>query len=91
MVGLGARLLGMPCFVNALVVTEDTESFLGPPDATLPFSDAIPLPGWHPVLIVLPSRPSGCRLSLLWPLSRISLSPPHAGPAAGCCVPAPVC
>lgn len=90
MVGLGARLLGMPCFVNALVVTEDTESFLGPADATLPFSDAIPLPGWHPMLVVLPSRPSGCRLSLLWPLSPISLSP-HAGPAAGCCVPAPVC
>lgn len=54
----------------------------------LPFPPLMPCLYLGPLhmLVVLPSRPSGCCLSLLWPLGPIGLSPY----AAGCCVPAPV-
>lgn len=71
MVGLRTRPMGMMCFADTLVVTEDVEtSFVGPPDATLYFSDAIPLP--------LP-RPSSCSpFESLWlpPIPSLA-SQPH--------------
>lgn len=74
----------MACFADALVVTEKMESsFQSPLDAALPSSGAVPLPGPSPHGC-LPSRPSSCCLSLLWPLGPISLPVPEQQQAVVC-------